>query len=189
MPTSLENASLILLTTRLQRSVRANQLSFHVALPVRASTGELSDVESLASVTDVPSLTSATTFSSLGSQLGISEATQELAKLLPKDAELGPLFRASLQRTAADKVERNYTRLLAGFAKDLRKEATNLVEHHVGRLVKFRARFISQTLVLAIDPSKRDRTAQSEIFPAPKRGKRRKSGTILGIARHKWWLR
>lgn len=127
-------------------------------------TGDLSDLESLASVTDVPSLTSGTTFSSLGSQLDISEATEELARLLLKDEELGPLFRASLQRTAADKVERNYTRLLAGFAKDLRKEATNSVEHHVGRIVKFRARFISQTLVSALDPSRHGRTAQLESF-------------------------
>lgn len=160
-PRPLENASRIRLV-HLRSSV--NILQFRVALPVRKSTGEISDVESLASVTDVPSLTSATTFSSLGSQLGISEATEELAKLLLKDEELGPLFRTSLQRTAADKVERNYTRLLAGFAKDLRKEAKNSVEHHVGRLVKFRARFISQTLVFAIDPSKRDRTAQLENF-------------------------
>lgn len=127
-------------------------------------TGNLSDLESLASVTDVPSLTSGTTFSSLGTQLDISEATEELAKLLLKDEELGPLFRASLQRMAADKIERNYTRLLAGFAKDLRKEATNSVEHHVGRLIKFRARFISQTLISVIDPSRRARTAQLENF-------------------------
>lgn len=127
-------------------------------------TGDLSDLESLASVTDVPSLTSGTTFSSFGSQLDIPEATDELAKLLLKDEELGPLFHASLKRTAADKVERNYTRLLAAFAKDLRKEATNSVEHHVGKLVKFRARFISQTLVSAIDPSRHDRTAQLENY-------------------------
>lgn len=137
--------------------------------PIAASiyhkkTDDLSDLESLASVTDVPSLTSGTTFSSLGSQLDISEATEELAKLLLKDEELGSLFRASLQRTAADKVERNYTRLLAGFAKELRKEATNSVEHHVGRLVKLRARFISQTLVSALDPLRRGRTAQLESF-------------------------
>lgn len=127
-------------------------------------TGDLSDLESLASVTDVPSLTSGTTFSSFGSQLNIPEVTDELAKLLLKDEELGPLFHASLERTAADKVERNYTRLLAAFAKDLRKEATNSVEHHVGKLVKFRARFISQTLVSAIDPSRHDRTAQLENY-------------------------
>lgn len=125
-------------------------------------TGDLSDLESLASVTDVPSLTSDTTFSSLGSQLDIPEATDELARLLLKDEELGRLFHASLQRTAADKVERNYTRLLTGFARDLRKEATNSVEHHVGRLVKFRARFISQTLVSAIDPSRQDMKARWE---------------------------
>lgn len=158
----LENASTFVIFSTETRDF----LKFRVVIPLanEGETCEFSDVESVASVTDVPSLTSGTTFSSLGSQLDVSEATRELAKLLLNDDELGPLFRTSLQRTAADKIERNYTRLLAGFAKDLRKEATNPVEHHVGRLVKFRARFISQTLISAIDPSRRDRTAQFEDF-------------------------
>lgn len=161
-PIILENASRIVLDTHPQPS--GDSLIFRVALPLPPKTDELSDVESLASVTDVPSLTSATTLSSLGSQLDISEATEELAILLLRDEKLGPLFHTSLQRTAADKVERNYTRLLRKFANDLREEATNPVEHHVGRLVKFRARFISQTLVAAIDPSRQDRRAQLENF-------------------------
>lgn len=127
-------------------------------------TGDFSDLKSLLSVSDMQSLTTGTTFSSLASQVDIPEAIEELAKLLLKDEELGPLFRASLQRTAADKVERNYIRLLTGFARDLRKEATNPIEHQVGRLVKFKAHFISQTLISAIDPSIHDRRAQMENF-------------------------
>lgn len=156
----LKNASTIFFTTEAQNS----RWDFSIFLPVHEESSEYADVESLASVTDVPTLTSGDTFSSLGSQLDVSEATEELAKLLLKDEELGSLFHNSLQRTATEKIERNYTRLLAGFARDLRREATNPVEHHVGRLVKFRARFISQMLVSAIDPSRRDRMAQWESF-------------------------
>lgn len=157
-----ENASRIVLNTHPRPS--DDSLIFRVALPLPLKTDELSDVESLASVTDLPSLTSATTLSSLGSQLDISEATEELAILLLKDEKLAPIFHTSLQRTAADEIERNYTRLLRKFANDLRDEAKKPVEHHVGRLVKFRARFISQTLVANIDPSRQDRRAELENF-------------------------
>lgn len=157
----LKNASIVYIAAAAEAS--SSDWIFSVFLPVH-ETSEYSDIESLASVSDVPTLTSGTTFSPLGPQLDISEAMDEVAHLLLKDEVLGPFFRTSLQKTATDKAERNYTRLIIGFARDLRREAKTPIEHHVGRLVKFRARFISQTLVSAIDPSRRERTAQFENF-------------------------
>lgn len=131
---------------------------------------DVSEVASLASVSDLmslfseqPSLTSDTTYSSLGSPLDVADATDELVQLLLLDEQLGRLLSSGFQRTgAADKIERNYTRLLRHFATDLREESKSPVEQHVARLVKFRARFISQTLVAAVDPMKSDRTTQME---------------------------
>lgn len=138
----------------------------------KQAADDLSEVTSLASVSDLMSLfseqlslTSDTTYSSLGSPLDVADATDELVQLLLLDEELGRLLSSGFQRTgAADKIERNYTRLLRNFATDLREEAKSPVEQHVARLVKFRARFISQTLVAAVDPMRSDRTTQMEAF-------------------------
>lgn len=111
---------------------------------------------------DPPSLTSDTTYSSLGSPLNISDATNELVQLLLLDEKLGRLLSSVFQRTAVDKIERNYKRLLRRFAVDLEEEAQSPMEQHVARLVKFRARMISQTLIAATDPSRPDRAAQME---------------------------
>lgn len=139
--------------------------------PRKQAADDLSEDAFLASVGDLmrlfseqPRLTSDPTYSPVGSSPDVADGTNELVRLLLLDEELGRLLSDGVQRTGAvSKAERKYTRLLRKFARNLFEEARSPVEQHVAnKLVKSRARFISHTLVAAVDPLRSDRTLQME---------------------------
>lgn len=103
---------------------------------------EFSATESVVSVADsIFSARSLATGSSLSSLSASQTATDRLVHLLLDDTVIKPLCENALRETmmSRERFERNLSRLLKGFAVELRKEAQTREERQTAHLVRFRA--------------------------------------------------
>ncbi|KAF7935796.1 uncharacterized protein EAE98_002016 [Botrytis deweyae] len=104
---------------------------------------EFSTTDSVVSVADsVFSAMSLATGSSMSSFSVSQTATDRLVRLLLEDAIIKPLCEDALQENgmSRERFERNLSRLLKGFAVELRKEAQTREQRQAAHLVRFRAR-------------------------------------------------
>ncbi|KAF7895423.1 hypothetical protein EAF00_007237 [Botryotinia globosa] len=104
---------------------------------------EFSATDSVVSVADsIFSAMSLATGSSMSSFSVSQTATERLVRLLLEDAIIKPLCEDALQENgmSRERFERNLSRLLKGFAVELRKEAQTQEQRQAAHLVRFRAR-------------------------------------------------
>ncbi|KAF7884178.1 uncharacterized protein EAF02_004514 [Botrytis sinoallii] len=104
---------------------------------------EFSTTDSVVSVADsIFSAMSLATGSSMSSFSVSQTATDRLVRLLLEDAIIKPLCEDALQENgmSRERFERNLSRLLKGFAVELRKEAQTREQRQAAHLVRFRAR-------------------------------------------------
>ncbi|KAF5869876.1 putative tetratricopeptide repeat domain protein [Botrytis fragariae] len=104
---------------------------------------EFSATDSVVSVADsIFSAMSLATGSSMSSFSVSQTATDRLVRLLLEDAIIKPLCEDALQENgmSRERFERNLSRLLKGFAIELRKEAQTREQRQAAHLVRFRAR-------------------------------------------------
>ncbi|TEY61539.1 hypothetical protein BOTCAL_0167g00140 [Botryotinia calthae] len=104
---------------------------------------ELSATESVVSVADsIFSAMSLATGSSMSSFSVSQTATDRLVRLLLEDATIKSLCEDALRENgmSRERFERNLSRLLKGFAVELRKEAQTREQRQAAHLVRFRAR-------------------------------------------------
>ncbi|KAF7951250.1 uncharacterized protein EAE97_002801 [Botrytis byssoidea] len=104
---------------------------------------EFSATDSVVSVADsIFSAMSLATGSSMSSFSVSQTATERLVRLLLEDAIIKPLCEDALQENgmSRERFERNLSRLLKGFAVELRKEAQTREQRQAAHLVRFRAR-------------------------------------------------
>lgn len=104
---------------------------------------EFSATDSVVSVADsIFSAMSLATGSSMSSFSVSQTATDRLVRLLLEDAIIKPLCKDALQENgmSRERFERNLSRLLKGFAVELRKEAQTREQRQAAHLVRFRAR-------------------------------------------------
>ena len=89
------------------------------------------------------------------------EAFEELLNVLIHDVHLKILFPKALQIMSPDRVERNFSRLLVRYSRDLRREACCFLEKGASRLVRRRAGYlafqIKQHFISDFQESKQDR--------------------------------
>lgn len=104
---------------------------------------EFSATESVVSVADsIFSAMSLATGSSMSSFSASQTATDRLVRLLLEDATIKSLCEDALRENgmSRERFERNLSRLLKGFAVELRKEAQTREQRQAAHLVRFRAR-------------------------------------------------
>ncbi|TGO22329.1 hypothetical protein BPAE_0172g00100 [Botrytis paeoniae] len=104
---------------------------------------EFSATDSVVSVADsIFSAMSLATGSSMSSFSVSQTVTDRLVRLLLEDAIIKPLCEEALQENgmSRERFERNLSRLLKGFAVELRKEAQTREQRQAAHLVRFRAR-------------------------------------------------
>jgi hypothetical protein len=119
-----------------------------------------SEVATLISIDDVPSLTSGSIPSSIGFTVELVEATEELMRLLMSDEVLKSLVITGLEKMSPERLERHCIRLLREFSQDLCEEATDAKKQVVVRVIRHRARIISQKLLSTLDPRRAERIDQ-----------------------------
>ena len=125
----------------------------HTSVPSqRESSDDESEVHSIVSV-EAPSIFSDITLSSTSSVAEIQGAAEEFAKVLFADETLKPLYVTALQRIDLQRLERNLARLLKSYAKDLRAEATTVLERTAVKFARSHAQSIAFHLCTSIDPS------------------------------------
>ncbi|TGO34436.1 hypothetical protein BHYA_0197g00130 [Botrytis hyacinthi] len=104
---------------------------------------EFSATDSVVSVADsIFSAISLATGSSMSSLSVSQTATERLVRLLLEDAIIKPLCEDAFQENgmSRERFERNLSRLLKGFAVELRREAQTREQRQAAHLVRFRAR-------------------------------------------------
>jgi hypothetical protein len=89
---------------------------------------------------DVPSLVSGTTLSSNQSNQQTAQAMEELVAILIKDKEMKRLIDEAHRKVALERFERNFTRLLKRYSKDLQGEASSSAERKAVAFVRSHAR-------------------------------------------------
>jgi ankyrin repeat protein len=120
------------------------------ALPESAT--DMADVSSVASV---PGLTSGSSYSSTGAP-NVSNLVNDFAESLCLNEALQAVFSLVKKHMKMDRFERNFARILAAYAKDLRNEAQRKSEVHAARLMRAGAKSVASRVRTRIDPGKDD---------------------------------
>lgn len=134
---------------------RFHEQGLPLKLPVAQREGGEDDDE-IASVRSVDSMGSTATGSSATLIGEAPAAANEFVSLLLEDQTLTPLLLTAFDRIKADKLERNFKRLLKVYAIDLRQEATGDIEKEAVQLILMRARYIAYRIRQRYDKSAPD---------------------------------
>ena len=102
---------------------------------------------------EAPSLTTGSTLSTASVE-GFLEAAEDVAELLFQDPVLNPLYHKSLGVFKINEFERKFTRLLRGFASELRTESVNDIHQKAVRFLKTRTNLIVSHMGHRLDPEK-----------------------------------
>lgn len=125
---------------------------------------EFSATESVVSVADsIFSAMSLATGSSMSSLSVSQTATDRLVRLLLEDATIKSLCEDALRENgmSRERFERNLSRLLKGFAVELRKEAQTREQRQAAHLVRFRARNSAHVICSTLRKEKGQKTSNN----------------------------
>ena len=111
-----------------------------------------SDIQSITSWEDLSSLTSQTSLTSGSLNSDTTNAIKDFVSVLLKDKALLPLLTDGAQKLPLYKLERNVSRLLREYGKDLASEVITPLEKEASQLVRVKSRVISHMLLSAFDP-------------------------------------
>ncbi|KAJ8058189.1 hypothetical protein OCU04_012388 [Sclerotinia nivalis] len=131
---------------------------------------DFSATESVVSVADsIFSAISLTTGSSMSSLSVSQTATDRLVRLLLEDTVIKPLCEDALRENglSRERFERNLSRLLKGFAVELRKEAQTRGERQAAHLVRFRARNSAHMICSTLRTEKEEENTKAGLATAP----------------------
>jgi hypothetical protein len=130
------------------------------------------DHDEIASVRSVDSMGSTATGSSATLVGEALAAANEFVSLLLEDQTLTPLLLTAFDHIKADKLERNFKRLLKVYAIDLRQEAAGDIEKEAVQLILMRARYIAYRIRQRYDKSALDNAGRFERLTDQSPGKR-----------------
>jgi len=113
---------------------------------------EISDIVSIISIDGPPSLTTGSTLSDTFKIF--TSAAEEFAEILLGDNVLQQLLPAAFERAGPERFKRNFARLIAKYAMNLRAEARTQNQSEAARLVRSRAKHIAYIIARSMQPTK-----------------------------------